>query len=204
MKYLAFDVGSNTRRAAVSFAPVFILLLTMGTIMHANAQSPTATTPSSAKAEDQPSFAVIGVSVRTDNRKEAGGNGEIPSMWGRAMQDGTFDRIPNRADSNIVAVYTDYASDQNGEYTYILGARVTSVDKVPDGFVAVTIPAGKYAIVQTDKGALPDVMPKVWRHIYAMSAKELGGDRAFKVDYEVYPAGFDWQNAQIDVHLGLR
>ena len=120
------------------------------------------------------------------------------------MQDGTFDRIPNRADSNLVAVYTDYASDQNGEYTYVLGVRVSSVDKVPDGFVAVTIPAGKYAIVQTDKGALPDVMPKVWWRIHAMSAKELGGDRAFKVDYEVYPAGFDWQNAQIDLHLGLR
>jgi predicted transcriptional regulator YdeE len=204
MKCDAFHVGSNTRRAAVLFVPVFALLLAMGSFMRANAQSPTGTTPSSVKTEDQPSFAVIGVPVRTDNRKEAGGNGEIASMWGRAMQDGTFDRIPNRADSNIVAVYTDYASDQNGEYTYVLGVRVSSVDKVPDGLVPVTIPVGKYAIVQTDKGALPDVMPKVWRRIHAMSAKELGGDRAFKVDYEVYPAGFDWQNAQIDLHLGLR
>jgi predicted transcriptional regulator YdeE len=114
-----------------------------------------------------------------------------------------MDRIPNRADSNILAVYTDYASDQNGKYTYCW-ARVTSVDKVPDGFVAVRIPAGKYAVVQTDKGPLPDVMPKMWQRIYAMPAQALGGERAFKVDYEVYPAGFDWQNAQIDVHLGLK
>jgi len=203
MKLRAFHLGLDTRRVAVLFAPGLALILAMSISMYAGAQSPTATT-AAAKVEDQPGFTVIGVSVRTDNRKEAGGNGEIPKMWTRAMQDGTFDSIPNRADGNILAVYTDYASDQNGEYTYVLGARVTSIDKVPAGFVSVTIPAGKYAVVQTDKGALPDVMPKVWQRIYAMPARELGGERAFKVDYEVYPAGFDWQNAQIDVHLGLK
>ena len=203
MKYRAFYLDLNTRRVAVLFALGLTLLLTTGISMRANAQSPTATA-SSAKVEDQQSFAMIGVSVRTSHWREAGGNGEIPNMWARAMQDGTFGRIPNRADTNIVAVYTNYATDQNAEYTYVLGARVTSIDKVPDGFVAVTIPAGRYAAVQTDKGALPDVMPKVWQRIYAMPAKELGGERSFKVDYEVYPAWFDWQNAQIDVHLGLK
>ena len=203
MKYRAFYPDLNTRRVTALFALGLALWLTTGISMLANAQSPTATA-SSAKVEDQQSFALIGVSVRTNHWKEAGGNGEIPNLWARAMQDGTFDRIPNRADTNIVAVYTNYATDQNGEFTYVLGARVTSIDKVPDGFVAVTIPAGKYAAVQTDKGALADVMPKVWQRIYAMPAKELGGERAFKVDYEVYPARFDWQNAQIDVHLGLK
>ncbi|HEX3472896.1 MAG TPA: GyrI-like domain-containing protein [Silvibacterium sp.] len=199
----AFHRVLNTRRVAVVLTLGFAVILALGVSTPANAQSSMATA-SAAKIEDHESFAVIGVSVRTSHWKEAGGNGEIPNMWSRAMQDGTFDRIPNRADHNIVAVYTDYTSNQNGEYTYILGARVTSTDKVPDGFVTVTIPAGKYAVVQTDKGALPDVMPKVWQRIYAMPAKELGGERAFKTDYEVYPEGFDWQNAQIDLHLGLK
>jgi len=203
MKYRAFHLVLNTRRVAVLFAPGLALILALAISMNAGAQTPTATA-SVAKVEDQPGFSVIGVSVRTSKWKEAGGNGEIPNMWGRAMQDGTFDRIPNRADSNIFAVYTDYASDQSGECTYVLGARVTSIDKVPAGFVAVTIPAGRYAVLQTDKGPLPDVMPKVWKRIHAMPARELGGERAFKVDYEVFPAGFDWQNAQIDVHLGLK
>ena len=203
MKDPRFHLALNARRVTGLFALGFALLLAILSSTSAIAQSPEVAA-SAAKVEDQQSFTVIGVSVRTDNRKEAGGNGEIPKMWASAMQDGTFDRIPNRADGNILAVYTDYASDQNGEYTYVLGARVTSTDKVPDGFVAVTVPAGKYAMVQTDKGALPDVMPRVWQRIYAMSTKELGGERAFKTDYEVYPAGFDWQNAQIDLHLGLK
>ncbi|MFY9939227.1 MAG: GyrI-like domain-containing protein [Silvibacterium sp.] len=203
MKYRAFHPVLHTRRVAALFASGLALILALAISMNASAQTPTATT-SVAKVEDQPGFSVIGVSVRTESRKEAGGTGQIPNLWTRAMQDGTLDSIPNRADSNILAVYTDFASDQNGEFTYVLGARVTSIDKVPAGFVAVTIPAGKYAVVQTDKGALPDVLPKVWQRIHAMPASELGGERAFKVDYEVFPAGFDWQNAQIDVHLGLK
>ena len=150
MKYRAFHPVLHTRRVAALFASGLALILALAISMNAGAQTPTATA-SVAKVEDQPGFSVIGVSVRTEGRKEAGGTGQIPNLWTRAMQDGTLDSIPNRADSNILAVYTDFASDQNGEFTYVLGARVTSIDKVPAGFVAVTIPAGKYAVVQTDK-----------------------------------------------------
>src|SRR5271170_5460945 len=107
MKYRAFHLVLNTRRVAVLFAPGLALILALAVSMNAGAETPTATA-SVAKVEDQPSFTVVGVSVRTDNRKEAGGTGQIPSLWTRAMQDGTFDSIPNRADSNILAVYSDY------------------------------------------------------------------------------------------------
>ena len=168
---------------------------------YAGAQS--ASTPA-AKVEEQQSFAVLGVSVRTSGQKEAGGKGEVPALWTRSLQDGTFERIPNRTDDKMLAVYTDFAGDQTGAYTYILGARVSSAEKVPDSMVAVTIPAGRYAVVQSDKGALPDIMPKMWKDIAAMSVKDLGGERSFKTDYEIFPAGFDWQNTQVEVHLGVK
>jgi predicted transcriptional regulator YdeE len=85
----------------------------------------------------------------------------------------------------------------------VLGVRVSSVDKLPTGMISITVPAGKYAIVDSEKGPLPEVLPKVWHKIWAMPATELGGERAFKADYEVYPEGFDWQNAHIPVYIGL-
>jgi len=160
--------------------------------------------PSAVTTDTQPAFTVLGYWVRTSGQKEAGGSGLIPQLWQRVMEEGLLDNVPHRADTNFTAVYTDYSSDQNGEYTYVLGDRVTSVDKVPDGMMAVTVPAGKYAVIASDTGSLPDVLPKLWQRIFAMSPAQLGGERAFKADYEIFPEGFDWQNAQIAAHLGLK
>lgn len=160
--------------------------------------------PSAVTTDTQPGFTVVGLSVRTDNQKEAGGAGLIPQMWQRAMQEGSLENLPHRADNNITVVYTDYASDQSGEYTYVLGVRVSSVEKLPDGMVVVKVPAGKYAEVESEQGSLPEVLPRVWQRINTMSEAELGGKRAFKADYEVYPEGFDWQNAHIPVYVGLK
>ena len=59
-------------------------------------------------------------------------------------------------------------------------------------------------MVQSDKGALPDIIPKVWKDIAVMSAKDRGGERSFKTDYVVFPAGFDWQDTQVEVHVGVK
>jgi predicted transcriptional regulator YdeE len=204
MKQVRLQLSFDTRRAAGLLAIAASIGLTaLGS--HASAQS--ASTPietPTAKVEEQQGFAVIGLSVRTSGQKEAGGNGHVPALWARSLQDGTFERIPNRTDDKMLAVYTDFDGDQTGVYIYTLGARVSSAEKVPDGMVAVTIPAGRYAVVQSDNGALPDIMPKVWKDIAAMSAKDLGGERSFKTDYVVFPAGFDWQDTQVEVHVGVK
>lgn len=170
-----------------------------------------ASTPSSAPAQaspvtkqTEPTFTVVGIWVRTNNQKEAGGNGLIPQMWQHAVAEGTLENIPNRVDHNYTVVYTNYAGYQNDDYTYVLGVRVSAADKVPDGMTTVTVPTGRYAAVESETGPLPEVIPKVWKRINSMPATELGGQRAFKADFEVYPEGFDWQSAQIMVYLGLK
>src|SRR6266567_4693965 len=104
------------------------------------------------KVIQEAGFTVVGISARTSNAREMTANGVIGPMWGRLMPDSLLARIPNKADSNIVAMYTDYASDHNGEYTYVLGARVASDADVPAGMVARKIPAGKYAVFTSEKG----------------------------------------------------
>lgn len=191
-------------RAVVAIGLALTVLVSINSHVQAAPQTTPPPKPSPVTTETQPGFSVVGLSVRTTNQNEAGGNGFISPLWQRVMQQGSLESIPHRADNNITVVYTNYASDHNGEYTYVLGVRVSSADKIPDGMVTVNVPAGKYAVVESDQGSLPEVMPKVWQRINTMPAAELGGQRAYKADFETYPEGFDWQNAQIPVHLGLK
>ena len=69
-------------------------------------------------------FEVMGIAVRTNNAKEASADGAIPKLWQRVMQEHALNAVPDQSDHNIYAVYTDYASDANGDYTLVLGKKV--------------------------------------------------------------------------------
>ena len=62
----------------------------------------------SVKIEEQKSFNVIGLAVRTNNKAEATGQGEIPKLWQRFMQEGTAAKIPNRAEQNLIVWVNEY------------------------------------------------------------------------------------------------
>jgi len=159
----------------------------------------------SPKVVDQDGFTVIGITARTSNAKEMTPDGVIGKQWMRFFQEGVLDKIPNKADTSIVAVYTDYASDHNGEYTYLLGARVTSDAEVPKGMVAKKIPGGKFAVFTSDKGQAPQVVPATWMKINSLPQNEVGGDRLYRADYEIYDErARDPQNLQVDVYVGIR
>ncbi len=161
-------------------------------------------TPAAPRVEDQASFIVVGVTVRTNNAKEAGGQGSIPQLWQSAMQNGTLDQIPNRASDGLVVVYSDYASESTGDYNYTLGYRVTSADKVPDGMVAKTIPAGKYAVIPSETGPPQQVIPALWQRINGMTPAQLGGTRAYQTDFETYADITDFGNMQMTAHIGVK
>lgn len=157
------------------------------------------------KIVDQDEFTVVGISARTTNAREMTPQGEIGRMWGRFMQDGVLAKIPNKSDPRIIAVYTDYASDHNGEYTYVLGARVASDADVPAGMIAKKIPAGKYAVFTSEKGAAPKVVPELWMKINSLPQDSVGANRLYRADFEIYDErAMDPQNLQMDVYLGIR
>ena len=76
------------------------------------------------KIVEQPEFSIIGIQVRTSNAKETTGQGDIPKQWSKFYKEGIADKIPNKLDSTIYAVYTNYASDYNGAYDFIIGMKV--------------------------------------------------------------------------------
>jgi predicted transcriptional regulator YdeE len=163
-----------------------------------------ASTASPVKVENQDSFTVVGVTVRTNNAAEASGQGKIPDLWQNAIMNGTLEQIPNKVGDGMVVVYSDYASDNSGDFNYTLGVRVTSADKIPDGMVKRTVVAGKYATVQSAQGVPQEVIPALWQRIAQMTPQEMGGARAYQTDFEIYAPITDPGSMQTTAHIGLK
>ena len=151
-----------------------------------------------------PEFTVIGIECRTDNAKEADGKGCIGQQWGRIFSEVLLDKIPDRVDKNIIAVYTDYASDKDGEYTFILGAKVKTGAMAPEGMVKTTVPAGRYAVFTSEKGPVQEVVPATWKRIWTIPKGVPGSSRAYKSDFELYDQrAADPKSSQVDIYIGI-
>jgi predicted transcriptional regulator YdeE len=188
-----------------------ILALALGAT--ALAQTPSAPNPTPApasgtttapKIEDQASFTVVGLTVRTNNAREAGGQGLIAELWQAAVQNRTLEQIPNKIGDGYVVVYSNYASDFTGDYDYTLGYRVSSVGQLPEGLVVRTIRAGKYAVFTSETGPPHQVISSLWKRINSLNSQQRGGDRAYQTDFETYADITDWSNVQMTAYIGLR
>jgi len=158
------------------------------------------------KAVRQSAFSVLGIEVRTSNAKEATGHGVIGKQWQKFFQEDVLEKIPNKLDSNIYAVYSDYASDHNGEYSLTIGAKVADGSSVPAGLALKTVPAGNYAVLTSDKGPVVKVVTAAWQRVWGLEQKKaLGGTRAYKADFELYDQrAANPQDSQVDIYLGLK
>ncbi len=154
-------------------------------------------------------FSVIGMGVRTSNEREMKGEGVIAAQWqkwqkrytARIKQPEVYD-----ADGNLYAVYTDYASDRKGEYSFVIGVKADEDAWVPPGMVLKKIPAANYAVITSDKGPLDKVVVAAWQKVWTLEDNAgLGGKRAYKTDFELYDVrSADPQHSQVDLYVGLK
>jgi predicted transcriptional regulator YdeE len=147
-------------------------------------------------------FSVIGTEVRTNNT-EAGK--VIPRQWDRFFKEGLSARIPNRTDSNIVVVYSNYASDHRGDFDYLIGARVQDGSKPPTGMTLKVVPKARYAVLTTAQGPVGKVVSEAWQKIWTLEdSGGLAGRRTYKADFEVYDQrSRDPNNSQVDIYIGV-
>jgi predicted transcriptional regulator YdeE len=159
----------------------------------------------SAHKHPEPAFSMIGLQVRTNNAREASPEGLIGKQWQRLYREGLLAKIPKRADEAVIALYTGYASNEHGDYTYVLGARVTSCSEVPVGMTCRRVPSGKYVTLESDTGAIPGIVIALWQKVWNSKPEQLGGDRSFRNDYELYDSrASDPAHARVELHLGVR
>jgi predicted transcriptional regulator YdeE len=149
-------------------------------------------------------FTVIGIEARTDNAKESTADGIIPKQWQKFFSEGMAAKIPHTVGTNFYAVYSNYASDHHGEYTYLVGQAVKDGAVAPSGMVVSRVPAGHYAVFTTEVGAFAKVIPAAWQRIFKLE-EEGKLKRAYKSDFEIYDQrAQNPQNGQIDIYVGLK
>jgi len=150
-------------------------------------------------------FTVVGITGRTNNANEMTPSGIIGKLWGRLMQENLLTKIPDRVDENIVAVYTDYASDKDGDYTFVIGAKVSQDSEIPAGMIGTKVATGKYADFTSERGPANRVVPELWQTINSLAKNVPGGDRVYHSDFEVYDQrARNPQDAIVDVFVGIR
>lgn len=148
---------------------------------------------------------IIGIEVRTSNHAEMSGAGKIGAHWQKFFQENVAGQITNSVSDDIFAIYMDYESDVNGEYSFVLGKQVDSFTVVPAGLVAKVLPASKYSVFTTPKGPMPNVVIEAWQHIWSLSAAQLGAERAYRADFEVYDhRSADPGNTQIEIFISVK
>lgn len=154
-----------------------------------------------------PEIKLVGITVRTNNTNEMNPlKAKIGELARHYWQDGLAKHIPNRVQSGkTYSVYTDYESDERGDYTYFMGEEVASFEGAPENFAQLTLPATCYAQFTTPPGAIPDVIIGAWRQIWMMGEQNIGGKRAYKADFEVIDVNTtNPEMAVFDIFVGLQ
>lgn len=128
----------------------------------------------------KPDLHVIGIKCRTSNAPEAGSQ-DIPNLWGRFYGEDIQNQIPNKTSNEVIALYCDYEGDYTQPYSVIIGCPVSSIDTIPKGMVAKTIPASSYTVFRA-KGEYPASLIETWQNIW----KQQNLDRSYTGDFELY------------------
>lgn len=155
----------------------------------------------------KPEIKLVGLSVRTNNENEMNAKtSKIGELIQQFYQQKFAEKIKHRKNSGVTySVYTEYASDEYGDYTYFFGEEVTTLKNIPDDMATLTILAADYQKFTTPQGKMPDIVIQAWQKIWRMAPEELGGQRAYQADFEIYDErASDPLNASVDVYVGVK
>lgn len=149
---------------------------------------------------------LVGLTARTNSKNEMNPQtSKIGELAGRFWSQNIGALILNRKNPGVTySVYTNYDSDEHGDYTYFIGEEVSSFENIPSGLQQLTISASKYQKFTTSAGKMPEVVINAWQQIWKMSAEDFGGKRAYVADFEVYDQrASDPANAILDIYIGI-
>ncbi|MEM7373044.1 MAG: GyrI-like domain-containing protein [Bacteroidota bacterium] len=126
------------------------------------------------------SFSLIGISIRTSNAHGQAGR-DIPGLWTRFMAEDLLNAIPNKVDTTIYSLYTDYEGDHTKPYTAILGCKVQHLNQIPEGMVGQVFDGGNYIKMSARGDLMSGLVLNKWMEIWDMDL-----DRIFTADFEVF------------------
>ncbi len=156
---------------------------------------------------NKPEIKLIGLTARTNTNNEMNPQtSKIGELMGRYWNQNFAAQIFDRINPGVtLSVYTEYDSNEHGDYTYFAGEEVSSFENIPSALQKLTIPAAKYQKFTTPQGKMPEVVINAWQQIWKMSANDFGGERAYVADFEIYDQrASDPVNASLDIYIGIK
>ena len=145
-------------------------------------------------------FKIMGIQVHTTNQNGQSAK-DMGELWGRFNGENVMSQIQHPSGSEVYVIYTNYESDYHGKYTAIIGLKVDTIEKAPDGLVGWELKGGNYTKIRV-RGLMPDAIMNTWKKIWSAD-KEL--HRKYTADFEVY--GPEFQNgseSEIEIYIATK
>lgn len=149
---------------------------------------------------------IVGLSIRTNNQNEMNPEtAQIAQLVSKYFHQNIANKILHRKNPNTtIAVYTDYESNEHGDYTYFIGEAVSSFEQTDTDLDSCIIPAGNFFKLTTRTGKMPDVVIEAWQKIWSISPDNFGGKRLYQADFEVYDErAIDPTQTCVDIYIGI-
>ena len=150
---------------------------------------------------------LVGLTARTNNKDEmTPGKGKIGPLTHHYWSNQVGDQVKSRTNPGVTySVYTDFESDEHGEYTYFIGQQVDSCDdQNTDDHSTLTIEPSTYQKFTTAPGPMPQVVIDAWQEIWQMTDEDFEGKRTYLADFEVYDQRAENPNeAVVDIYIGI-
>ena len=141
---------------------------------------------------------IIGIAIRTTNENNQAAN-DIPCLWKKFTEEKIIEKIPDKIDSTVYCIYTDYEKDHTKPYTTILGCAVKSLSNIPEGMVGKTIHPATYEIFIAKGNLMEGAVFNEWVKIW-----EAGLPRTFTADFEVYgKKAQNFNDAEVELFIAV-
>ena len=145
------------------------------------------------------SFKIIGIGINTTNKDGKSGD-DLNKLWEQFYAKNISEKITNKLGHEVYSVYTDYESDYTGNYKVVIGLKVDSLDRIPNGLIGMEIKGGKY-LKFIAKGRMPNAVLETWQKIWVKD-KEL--NRSYSADFEVYGEySQNEDNSKVDIYIAI-
>lgn len=142
------------------------------------------------------SMVIAGISTIIEDSAQA--SEQISALWELFWKENLPEKISNRFNNTIYAIYHQYTGDHHQPYTATIGYRINKIEDLPADIKFVIIPQQHYHVF-TAHGTLPESVIKTWKKIWQANLQ-----RSYSFDFEIYDErAQNPQDAIVDIYVAV-
>ena len=145
-------------------------------------------------------FKLIGISVRTTNQNNQVQE-DLGKLWGQFSSENINEEIPNKISNEILAIYTDYQSNDTEDYTTIIGVPVSTLTEIPNGMIGQEFQPENFKKFIA-KGEMPKAVDDTWINIWEQDENL---NRKYTYDFELYGANCNkGTDSEVEIFVAVK